>query len=493
MSLFDDFASVRTVRRLEYVLLIILGLLLFGGLNYWASRSYQRIDITPQQQYSLSPQTLAYIGQIEKPISLFFIFSKEDAESAGVQSFDEIRRLLKAYADIGRNAGAAAIEVDFVDVFRQRKKTQDLVDRYGLQEENLILIVSGDRRLQIPAVDLYDFEGNSKKAFRGEAVVTAAILDVAYSSNRKIYFITGHGEMRLDDVDPLRGLSQGALFLAEHNFEAVSLDLSEHTQVPEDAALVVLASPQLALLPEEVEKLRKYMSEHNGRLLLMLDPGREHGLDSLLYDWGLRTEDARIIDMRSDSRTADQAIILRDFLQHPVTQYHIDNQYTILVGPSRPVSLEDSVAVQEQLILTPLIRTSDRSWGERAYHLSDKPAFDPAIDLPGPLSLAVAAERQVSSQLGIKISGGRMVVVGNANFVANRYIHKLGNRIFFLNLINWGVDQKNLLNLPPRPIEYFHITLSRHDIWRLGILILTGFPAAIALFGFIVISLRYRH
>lgn len=492
MNRFDDFASVRRIRRTERAMLIALGLLLLGGVNYWASRAYKRIDITPQQRYSLSPQTVAYILQIEEPIEIFFIFSKGELGADGLQGFDEIKSLLQSYADVGRTSRTPAIEVEFVDAFQKRQHIQDIIARYAIQEENLILVASGDQRMEIPIVDLYEFEGGTKQRFRGEQVITSAILKVAYPSNRTIYFITGHGEMRLEDVDPLRGLSQVRLLLSEHNLEALPLDLSKDAPIPEDAALLVLVSPQTALLPLEVEKLRNYMSEQSGRLILFLEPGREHGLDDLLNDWGLQVDDVRIVDPSSEARTSEQGVIIRTFFPHPATQYHIDNQLTMLVGPSRPISMKTSIRAQEHLTLAPLMETSMQSWGERAYRLSKQSSFDAAVDIPGPLNIAVAAERQISSQLGITIPRGRMVVVGNADFIANRRIHTLGNRIFFRNLINWGLDRNNLLNLPSRPIEYFHITLSRSDTWRIGILLLIGLPAAIALFGFITISIRYR-
>ena len=91
--------------------------------------------------------------------------------------------------------------------------------------------------------------------------------------------------MRLDDVDPRFGLSQVENFLQERNFELANLDLSIDPNIPDDADLVVIPSPQAALLPEEVEKLRRYLGERNGRMLVLLNPGRAHGLDELFYDW----------------------------------------------------------------------------------------------------------------------------------------------------------------------------------------------------------------
>ena len=56
----------------------------------------------------------------------------------------------------------------------------------------------------------------------------------------KIYFLVGHGEMRLDDVDPLRGLSQLEAFLRERNCLA-TLDLTV-TKMYLDADLIVMPS-----------------------------------------------------------------------------------------------------------------------------------------------------------------------------------------------------------------------------------------------------------
>ena len=89
----------------------------------------------------------------------------------------------------------------------------------------------------------------------------------------KVYFLVGHGEMRLDDVDPLRGLSELENFLRERNYSLATVDLSVEARVPMDADLVVIPAPQASLLPEEVEKLRRYMSERNGRIVVFIDPG----------------------------------------------------------------------------------------------------------------------------------------------------------------------------------------------------------------------------
>ncbi|MDP4879077.1 MAG: hypothetical protein NWR36_04270, partial [Opitutales bacterium] len=74
---------------------------------------------------------------------------------------------------------------------------------------------------------------------------------------------------------------------------------------------IVVPSPQASLLPEEVEKLRRYMSDRNGRMVVLIDPGRRHGMDELFYDWGVLADDYSVIDDGPDYRAQGGDLIIR--------------------------------------------------------------------------------------------------------------------------------------------------------------------------------------
>lgn len=492
MSKSDDFFYAQWLKRLERWFHILLGLTLLLGINYWAAQRYMRMDMTYNQRYSLSPETLAYLRGLKEPLKIIVTVPRRSNRTATEQTFKDIENLLKEYEHVGQLSGNKNIEVEFVDIFQQRKKVEELVNLYGLQEGNVILIVSGDRQRQLLTMDLYEFKDGGKRAFRGEQVITSAILDVINPERQKIYFTTGHGEMQLDNVDPIKGLSQLELFLRERNFETILLDLNQNAEVPKDTALIVIASPQVALLPQEVEALRKYLTERNGRLIVFLQPQEDPGLDALFYDWGIIAEDKIVIDPEQNTQTPDGDLIVRSFAQNPITQFHFDNEFTALLGPTRPVRPNPEGSSQEELTVVTLMKSSKKSWGERTYKRLKNPTFDPVVDLPGPVSIATASERQIGSQIGLKISGGRLVVFGNSDFIANNQFNSLGNRILIRNTINWCLDRDNILNIPPRKIERFQITLSRQDIWKLGFIILLGLPGAATFIGIVVVWIRNR-
>ena len=143
------------------------------------------------------------------------------------------------------------ITVEFVDIYRQRKRAQELATKYDLTKENTILVASEDKYREINLVGLYEYDDGKTRGFRGEQLITSAILEVSSKSAQKIYFLVGHGEMRLEDVDTLRGLSQLENFLRERNFQLATLDLALEKTVPEDCSLLVVPSPQASLLPEK--------------------------------------------------------------------------------------------------------------------------------------------------------------------------------------------------------------------------------------------------
>lgn len=496
MKRFDDFYYARWFRRINRLTQILLAVALITGLNFLASRHFTRWDLTQQNRYSLAPETLAYLGLIPADQKIKIIVTLPTNAKPGPKrmAYEDVSRLLREYDYASRRGGERRIEIEYVDVLQQLTRSLELEKKYGPLEENSIMIAMADRYRIVPATDLYVARGGQAKAFRGEEAITSAMLDVIRAKPEVIYFISGHGQMRLDDVDPARGLSQLAGFLRQRNIMLQSLNLAAAPEVPEDASMIVIAAPQVPMLPQEVEKVRRYLDQRSGRLMVLLNPGQTHGLEDLFWDWGILTDDKLVLDVGEGAMTASGDVIVRRFSDppHPTTELLINYQLPLLMGPMRPARPDPGRALDERLQVEGLLFTSDLSWGERDYARGGEMRFDPEVDLAGPLSVAVVAERGSElATIGINLPGGRVVVFGDADFIANNRFNIYGNKILMMNTINWMVDRMNLLNIPPRPIEDFHLILSRQDMitmaWRIFAL-----PGLVLLAGFGVYIIRRR-
>ncbi|MDP4611582.1 MAG: GldG family protein [Opitutales bacterium] len=490
-SRFNEFRIARRFRVFNRSAQILLGLSLIIALNFLAAKYFGRIDLTESGTYTLAPESKAYIRELDEPIEIIVTIPNDPEVPELVQIHQHLRKLFREYEAAGMRDGQSYVNIEFVDIYRQRKRAQELANAYKLTEENIILVAMGERTRKVRQAELFEVEGEQIRGFRGEKAITSAVIDVASKKADKIYFLVGHGEMRLDDVDALRGLSQLENFLRERNYSLATLDLAVDPDVPADADLIVVPSPQASLLPEEVEKLRRYMSDRNGRMVVLIDPGRRHGMDELFYDWGVLADDYSVIDDGPDYRAQGGDLIIRRFAEHPITNLLVEYQITALFGMPRPVRTDPASLNDERLKVEQIVGTSELSWGERDYRTQNVMQFDPGRDLKGPISIATVSTRSAGSELGINIPGGRFVVFGNSDFITNNRLRAFGNRTLFFNSINWALSRNSLLNIATRPLESYQIVMSQQDLKRM-LLYFALMPAGTALLGLFVFLLRRR-
>jgi ABC-type uncharacterized transport system involved in gliding motility auxiliary subunit len=162
------------------------------------------------------------------------------------------------------------------------------------------------------------------------------------------------------------------------------------------------------------------------------------------------------------------------------------------MGLARSVRADPGRPIDESLEVTDVLATSNTSWGETSYRLNEEKVFNPVTDLRGPLMVAVVSERKVDSTLAVNLPGGRLVVFGSSDFLANHRIENLGNLTLFLNSLSWSIDRDKRLNIPTRPIERLQLTFSQEQLLMTSIVIVAGPALLVALVGFLVHLMRRR-
>ena len=223
MKFADSFRAARWVRLINLLLQAVLFLTLFGGLNYVALNHAWRFDLTQSRRHSLSAETRSYLEQLDRNVQIIVTIPKDNTEEELNQAYRDISGLLREYAYVTRNNPKGKVEVRYLDVYQNRKDTEAL----GLDTPNQVVLISDRGRSVLTLGDFYQTRGGHREGFRGEATLTAALLDVSSPQKKKIYFLAGHGEMRPEDVDRRRGLSGIRDELRARNYEIASLPESQ--------------------------------------------------------------------------------------------------------------------------------------------------------------------------------------------------------------------------------------------------------------------------
>lgn len=222
MAIRHTFAFARWMRTLNLVLQAVLLLTFFGGLNYLALNYGWRWDLTNHRRHTLSEETLAYLRSLEQPVKLVITTNPNTNNADANQAFRDIQGLLREYttATAAKNDGKVLVEE--LDIYRNQLRAEAL----GIDEAHLVVAICNDRTTIIKWSDFYETRERVAVAFKGEQVVTSAILSVSNPERPKIYFLAGHGEMRPSDVNAARGLSVFADELRQRNLQIEAIDLT---------------------------------------------------------------------------------------------------------------------------------------------------------------------------------------------------------------------------------------------------------------------------
>ncbi len=488
MSAPTSFRTVRWVRTLNLLAQAILFITLFAGLNYLAVHYAWRFDLTKTHRHSLSPETLAYLKKLDVPVRIVVTLTEDGDNEQVTQAYRDVSALLREYGYATENNDKGRVTTEFIDVFQRRRDAEAL----GITDANSILVICDGKPRKITLDQLYDVKDQEKKAFLGEKIFTAAILDVSSPLRKKIYFLQGHGEMLLDDVSPDRGLSSLKSELISRNFDVAQLDLSTTRKIPDDASALVIAGPQGRYTPEEQDMLRQYLSTRAGRLLALLPPRYPHGLDDLLYEWGLLADDVVIYDSGSSSQNDTGDLILFPSTagaDHPVTQKLANYHIPLRFGVSRSIRPDLGRPNDSNLLVSPLVVPDKAtSWGERNYRDRGTPAYDANIDLKGDALAVVTASERVTPEGGLKftVPGGRVIAFGSADWIANARLSVIGNLTLFMSAIDWATDRDVDLSVPIRPISKFQLSLNAAQLRHLRYSLFLLLPGAAALLGTLV-------
>ena len=467
-SAFGRSLAGRSTTFIALEVLIVIGVVAgVGVINYFAAQNPTEWDLTRDGVYTLHEQSIQVARDLKQDVKVIGFFRTSETQPRGTltQTVD----LYRQYTD--------RLSVEFIN---PDNPPRDLIKKYDLSSQSPRIIVAAENgqfaKMRVPT----------------EERMTNALISVAQRDARKVYFLTGHGEPKIEapvDAPPSEeGLTAAASSLRNEGFAVETLALVDRANVPADAALVVLAGARSPLLPNEVEALKVHL-DRGGRALVLLEPGLDLGLARIFRPYGVEVGDNIIIDPSRNQRRqgfGPDAAVIKDFEAHPITN-KLQGSAAVFVG-SRSVQPRTNLA---QVDVTTLIQSGDTSWGETNYRDPNGLVRD-ENDVPGPVPLAVAITRNTAANRKKVADEARMVVVGDTTFANNRFVTMVGNRDFFLNAANWLVGDEDRITIRPRPKygDRLPLTPAQQD----GIMFFSVnlLPLLIIAVGFSVWAIRQR-
>lgn len=427
-----------------FVILLILNYLMFSMPNL---RS--RIDVTATRVFSLSPQTIQVIDELESEVvaNAFFV-QQQNPDSERQQASDLLNEFSRR---------SDKFSYRFIDP--ELNRAQAL--KYNVDTYPMIVFESKSTG-KIQGV----------KRFTEQDFVTGVLVSTDVQQ-KKIRFLTGHGEPTRTKDPMLQSVQENGFDYAiegmqRDNYFVTPLNLRQFENVPDDTAVLVITGPEKNLEKNEFDAIAKYMN-NGGKILALFDPGTPGGFNTLIARYGVVVGENMVAD--AVSNVAGE--MLTPMLQKANGQFSTSEQTGIGVADQIGVtffpeagsvnSLIPSDDMPSHIKFKPIGVTTPASWLETD---PENPGFSEG-ELGGPFIIAgiLEATGQVHESPSQAATGKttKVVIFADSDFATNKYFYSSDNADIYLNSINWLADDYELISIRPKLIPYRELVVNTRE------------------------------
>lgn len=425
------------------------------GLLAWLSVEYNyQADWTIGNRNTIAPASRQLLATLEQPIEI--IAFVEDNAALHQRVRERIRRLQRHKSNI---------QLRFVNPELQPERATEA----GINRPGQLLIRMSGRSEIVDSI--------------AEQTLINALQRLSREQQRWAVFLEGHGERDPFD-ESKRGVSILANNLERSGLGVQGLNLIRTPAIPDNTAVLVLASPQTALLAGGLSLIQRYV-DNGGNLLWLHDPGEAKGLQALANTLGIEFVDGVVVDANPQLRALmgiqhPAVIPIVDYAKHPING-------NLAVQTLFPFAVGISVTADSGWTAAKFLTSLPRTWAETGSLVGSEITYNEGDgDSVGPLTIGVSLSREHQAR------EQRIAIIGDSDFISNGYLGNGGNLELALNIFNWLSRDDDLISIVSRPAPDTQLELSYAATITLAVVFLVVLPLGLASVGLAIWWRRRR-
>lgn len=333
------------------ILLVAILFAAYIGINVLVENvEIKDIDVTEDRLFTLSEQSINQARNVTEDIKIYLI---------GVEENTSLVDLVKQYTNEN--------EKITYEVIPDVQDRADLKSKYNITDETQVIIMETASKNKIITFDeLYTYDYTTYQQIDiSEETLTNGIMDLTIAEKPKIYFLTGHNEYAINaDMTILKAYLENEVNTVE------TLDLLVKDAIPEDASLLVIASPQKDFLDREVELITNYIN-NGGKILWMNDPsftGTTYpNMQKLLDLFGAKFDEGIILEQDADKMALQSPNYIIPNITSTEATKDIATDGGILLINSSKITLAEDTKLEELNVASQVILST----GETALFRKD--------------------------------------------------------------------------------------------------------------------------
>lgn len=460
-------------------LTVALFLTALAGVNFIGFKNPKEFDMTREGVYTLADQTVKSLRDLKEEVTVYAFYRSQEPQ------YNQAKDTLERFATYSPNFKVQMVDPD---------TKPELVEKYQVREGQRVVFSAKGQNEARPK-DLSEQE------------LTNALVKVTSSNQKKVYFLTGHGEPTIDqtDEDGLKAIADGlrseGYAVDQFSFAAqggsiagAKVDLNSVgaagvlAPVPADARVIIAVAGKTALSQGEADSLSKW-AERGGRVLIGLEPKRTSGLEGIATQWHITPRNDLVVDINPVNRMLGMGPampLVQTYEPHPITA---NFRQPIAFPTTRSLDVKDAGGLAG-VTAKALAQTGKSSWGETDLS-SGSAEFTEGADTRGPVTLAAVATK--SATAADKVSDeGRLVVFGDSQFPNNKFHTFQANDDFFINTVNWLSGEEGKISIRPKARGASRIFLTENEAAIIKFFSIDLLPVAIIALGVSIRQVRRR-
>ena len=459
--------TIRRVISRRVLLAALMAIVCVLLVNMLALRNPAKFALAQSADHSLSPLTKKVLGSLTNDVRVVALF---DTQS---DLFEPVRNLLVEYERV-----SSRVKLELVDLARDPARAEAVQQELRSPANapgNRVLFAVNERVKAVndSELSILDFSEFMEKRearrthFVGEQLFTSAIVAVTEGKQTKIGFVTGHGEHRASDQGGQWGYSKFALMLQQKGFLMQEVSLAGTNSIPANCSLLITAGPRTPYSPAELGKLREYLGS-GGSLFALFNfysLQRPSGLESFLADYEFEVGINQVSDSKNEQSGESGLLLVEDLGSHPITKPILGSRLQMVlprsVGFPEPEEENDNPPP-----VSVLAHSSDS--GQAVVQTQGNQG---AVEKQGRIPLAAAKVHANEGQ-----PPARIVVAGDSLFLGNSAFEAGANRDFANLTVNWLLERTHLLEIEPRAVTEYRISLSRSEMTSITWVLLLLLP-----------------
>ena len=445
-------------------LIIVINSLLYWLVSQPNQPEWLRVDTTATKQFILEDQAIKVIANLKEDVKItVFIATNTPEKAAGWRSIEDLLLEFK------RRSKKVDLSYERIDP----ELDPNAAVKYGVNYfPSLVIEAIDSRRSQI-------INGRQGTTIFSEQDIITGLLIVSQIKQKKVIFLTGHGERDITDFDQ-NSKGMGLIYsdLMTQNYKVLSATSQElaillsEENIP---AVVVIAGAEKGFTIQDSAIISEYLWL-GGSLLVLIEPElTPEGIKTFLYKFGLAVGEGTIFDMASFVAPKPSYLQLKK-TNGQILPHEITKDFDVLYFPGSTyigsAYSPDTIPITENgepfVKHVPLAFTTLESWAQNTQE-NETVKYNSESDALGPFPtiMLIEAISEIGKSPKEKADGTlaqtAIVVIGDTDFASNKYSSSAKNADLFVNSINWLAKDYELITIRPKTAAFRELVLTKSE------------------------------